>query len=80
MDILAINLNKYKGLESVIKDDLENDYAKVDYLIINGEKEFYDDLTDKLKIKNLYVGFSPLASSELVGLAALLSFLNNSSE
>ncbi|HCJ7370711.1 TPA: hypothetical protein NVL56_002659 [Enterobacter hormaechei subsp. xiangfangensis] len=80
MDILAINLNKYKGLESVLKDDLENDNAKIDYLIINGEKELYLKLTDKLVIKNLYVGFSPLASSELVGLAALLSFLNNSSE
>lgn len=76
MDILAVNLNKYKGIESVVKDDLAGE--KINYLLVNGESECFLDFTSELNIPSLYVGFSPLSSSELVGFAALLSFLNHS--
>lgn len=74
MEILALNLNKYQGIESVIKEDLIDN--KVDYLLINGEQEKFSNFILGLDIGCLYTGFSPLGSSELVGLAALLSFLN----
>lgn len=75
MDILAINLNKYKGIESVVREDLTN--SEVDYLFINGDKDCFEEFFSELKMGVLYVGFSPLSSSELAGFAALLSFLNN---
>lgn len=78
MDILTINLNKYKGVESIVKEDILN--AKVDYLLINGEKDILDLFKKDLTKRLLYLGFSPLSENEIAGLAALLSFLNGASK
>lgn len=78
MNIVAVNLNKYYGVEDVVKEDIKATH--VSYLLINGDKLIVDKFTDELRIDYLYVGFSPLSGAELVGLAALLSYLNNEKE
>lgn len=78
MDILTINLNKYKGVESIVKEDILN--IKVDYLLINGDKDSLDFFKKDFTKKFLYLGFSPLSENEIAGLAALLSFLNGASK
>ncbi|SUX70195.1 Uncharacterised protein [Citrobacter braakii] len=78
MDILTINLNKYKGVESIVKEDILN--IKVDYLLINGEKDILDLFKKDFTKRLLYLGFSPLSENETAGLAALLSFLNGANK
>lgn len=78
MDILTINLNKYKGVESIVKEDILN--IKVDYLLINGDKDSLDIFKKDFTKKFLYLGFSPLSEDEIAGLAALLSFINGVSK
>ncbi|EPU0824055.1 hypothetical protein ACVUKI_004686, partial [Escherichia coli] len=80
MEMLCVNLNRFYNdadVFEILEEDLKS--KVVDFIIINGDRDVYNEIACFLISPKIYVGFSPLNKSDLNGLCLLLSHLNGSS-
>ncbi|WP_165431667.1 hypothetical protein [Atlantibacter hermannii] len=80
MEMLCVNLNRFYNdadVFEILEEDLKS--KVVDFIIINGDRDVYNEMACFLISPKIYVGFSPLNKSDLNGLCLLLSHLNGSS-